>query len=210
MARDQYDSVIGQAPRLMADCAYYACVRNIIWATMLCSLLPRGLTAMFIHPAPQRCASCWDTSASGLELHHLYSRNDGCPDDLTVWLCHVCHERAHQADFGGIEHKRLHRAGIERARAAGRFKGRSPTGKDADILRMADEGAAHNAIATVLGVSIRTVGRVLRANGKNKPRQPPRIKPVRPPPDETRPRRNNAALGIAIHRRWRPIRDANA
>jgi hypothetical protein len=39
------------------------------------------------------CACCG--SIDGVEGHHLYLRADGCPDDLTVWLCHVCHGRAH-------------------------------------------------------------------------------------------------------------------
>jgi hypothetical protein len=31
----------------------------------------------------------------GGEEHHLYPRSEGCPDDLTVWLCRGCHGRAH-------------------------------------------------------------------------------------------------------------------
>jgi hypothetical protein len=39
------------------------------------------------------CACCG--SIDGVERHHLYLRSEGCPDDLTVWLCHVCHGRAY-------------------------------------------------------------------------------------------------------------------
>jgi hypothetical protein len=39
------------------------------------------------------CACCG--SVDGIENHHLYLQSEGCPDDLTVWLCHVCHGRAH-------------------------------------------------------------------------------------------------------------------
>ena len=42
---------------------------------------------------PRLCACCG--SAEGVEAHHLYSRRAGCPDDITVWLCNVCHGRAH-------------------------------------------------------------------------------------------------------------------
>lgn len=42
------------------------------------------------HPV---CASCG--AGDGIEEHHLYLKADGCPDDLTVWLCHSCHGRAH-------------------------------------------------------------------------------------------------------------------
>lgn len=39
------------------------------------------------------CACCGSTD--GIEEHHLYLKADGCPDDLTVYLCHVCHGKAH-------------------------------------------------------------------------------------------------------------------
>jgi hypothetical protein len=42
---------------------------------------------------PAICACCGSTTS--VEDHHLYLRADGCPDDLTVWLCYVCHGRAH-------------------------------------------------------------------------------------------------------------------
>jgi hypothetical protein len=37
---------------------------------------------------PPLCACCGSTT--GTEDHHLYLRSEGCPDDLTVWLCHIC------------------------------------------------------------------------------------------------------------------------
>lgn len=43
---------------------------------------------------PKRCGCCGELN--GVEAHHLYSTRDGCPDDLTVWLCHDCHRRAHE------------------------------------------------------------------------------------------------------------------
>jgi hypothetical protein len=42
---------------------------------------------------PAICASCGE--ADGVEEHHLYLKADGCPDDLTIWLCHECHGKAH-------------------------------------------------------------------------------------------------------------------
>jgi hypothetical protein len=39
------------------------------------------------------CACCGATE--GLERHHAYLKSDGCPDDLTIWLCHICHGSAH-------------------------------------------------------------------------------------------------------------------
>ena len=43
---------------------------------------------------PKRCGCCG--TPEGVEAHHLYSRKQGCPDDLTVWLCFICHGRAHE------------------------------------------------------------------------------------------------------------------
>ncbi len=40
------------------------------------------------------CACCG--SAEGVEEHHLYLKADGCPDDLTVFLCHVHHGQVHE------------------------------------------------------------------------------------------------------------------
>lgn len=42
---------------------------------------------------PPICACCG--SPAGVEEHHLFLRSQGCPDDLTVYLCHTCHGRAH-------------------------------------------------------------------------------------------------------------------
>lgn len=42
------------------------------------------------------CACCG--SGDGVEQHHLFLKSQGCPDDLTVFLCHVCHGRAHSMD----------------------------------------------------------------------------------------------------------------
>lgn len=39
------------------------------------------------------CAVCGGTV--GVEEHHLYLRADGCPDDLTIWLCYTHHGAAH-------------------------------------------------------------------------------------------------------------------
>ena len=57
---------------------------------------------------PAICACCG--SREGVETHHLYSRSAGCPDDLTVWLCGVCHRRT-------FDRRSLHSA-VHRTRKA--------------------------------------------------------------------------------------------
>lgn len=59
------------------------------------------------------CACCG--SPVGVEEHHLFLRSQGCPDDLTVYLCHACHGKAHgmrrrinvrQATTDALAHKK--------------------------------------------------------------------------------------------------------
>jgi DNA invertase Pin-like site-specific DNA recombinase len=56
------------------------------------------------------------------------------------------------------------REGIAKAKGEGKYKGRAPTAraKSADISRLAAEGLTREAIAAELGVSVRSVYRVLR------------------------------------------------
>jgi DNA invertase Pin-like site-specific DNA recombinase len=53
--------------------------------------------------------------------------------------------------------------GIAKAKGEGKYKGRAPTAraKTADICRLAAHGATRESIATHLGVSVRSVYRVL-------------------------------------------------
>jgi hypothetical protein len=65
---------------------------------------------------PRVCACCGEIF--GVEGHHLYAQSDGCPDDLTVWLCHECHGRAHSMQRR-MNIKRLTIAGLAAAKARG-------------------------------------------------------------------------------------------
>lgn len=66
------------------------------------------------------CACC--ASITGVECHHLYLKSDGCPDDLTVWLCHVCHGRAHGLARRVNISQRV-RLGLQAAKANGKRHG---------------------------------------------------------------------------------------
>lgn len=56
------------------------------------------------------------------------------------------------------------REGIAKAKAEGRYKGRKPTARDkaAEVVKMASEGLSRAAIAKALGISERSVYRVLK------------------------------------------------
>jgi hypothetical protein len=107
------------------------------------------------------CAYC--QSRIEVERHHLYSIKDGCPDDLQIWLCRVCHERVHGMQTGGLHHQRLAAEGIARAKALGRYKGRKPMAfaKVGKIHRLRAGGTYPAAIARSLGLARSTVYRIL-------------------------------------------------
>ena len=63
------------------------------------------------------CACCSQREAT--ELHHLYAKSHGCPDDLTVLLCGVCHGRAHQMRHRAIDIRQLTTEGLARAKLRG-------------------------------------------------------------------------------------------
>lgn len=113
------------------------------------------------------CACCGETQ--GLERHHLYSVKDGCPDELQVWLCHKHHLMVHRravVDNDPLHHASLQRAGIERARAIGKYRiGRKATARAQtdEVRKMRAEGVTPHLIAKALGMSTRSVYRALEA-----------------------------------------------
>jgi hypothetical protein len=114
----------------------------------------------YTSPLPRICACC--ASVIEVERHHLYSVKDGCPDDLMIWLCRVCHERTHGMMTGGLHHQRLAREGIERAKAAGKFLGRKPTINAAEVRRLAMTHSPTLA-AKHLGIARSSVYRLTRS-----------------------------------------------
>jgi len=64
------------------------------------------------------CFECGDEG--GVDNHHVVPESLG--GTKTVVLCYKCHGLVHDRDF--VNHRALQRAGIERAKAEGRFKGR--------------------------------------------------------------------------------------
>ena len=101
------------------------------------------------------CACCG--AVNGIARHHLYLKTDGCPDDLTVWLCHSCRQRAMTKDIGWLK---AQRAGNK---AAGIYKGR-PASVDPDRVRqLKAQGFGPAQIARKLGISRASVYRKLEA-----------------------------------------------
>jgi hypothetical protein len=98
------------------------------------------------------CACC--DSTHQVERHHLYSVKDGCPDDLQIWLCRVCHERVRGMQTGGPNHNRRLREGMARAKAAGKHIGRRHTlepEQRIEAARLHQDGMSLSAIAARFG-----------------------------------------------------------
>jgi hypothetical protein len=107
------------------------------------------------------CVACGARDA--LHHHHLTPRIEGGTDDDTnlITLCEDCHGKVHGVAFK--DHRKLHRIGVDKAMAAGKFKGRAPTGsRQAGVIRaLADQGWTRTRIAEVTQTSERTVYRAL-------------------------------------------------
>jgi hypothetical protein len=89
-----------------------------------------------------------------VEQHHLYRKRDGCPDDLTVWLCGHCHDRAH--GLVGGESKRSARRAAHAAYVAAGRKGEQPIGRPLvynydEIRLLAANGLGPSEIARRIG-----------------------------------------------------------
>jgi hypothetical protein len=106
------------------------------------------------------CASCGATE--DIHQHHLYLRGDGCPDDLTVWLCGTCHRRAHSMT-SDIDWGKARLEGIAKAKANGVKFGRkpklSPLQRQEAIARRA-AGETLKAIAKSYTVDISMISRL--------------------------------------------------
>jgi hypothetical protein len=103
------------------------------------------------------CACCG--AVDGIEAHHLYLRSDGCPDDLTVWLCHVCHRRAH----GLARHVNISQRlkATLRAPKAGTKTGNYTMGPKNAAAAAARDEALRDTLAPMVGLSSRIIAQRL-------------------------------------------------
>lgn len=82
------------------------------------------------------CSACG--SYDGVEMHHLYPKSMGCPDNLTVPLCHKCHGQTHSMRRR-VNISEATKEGLKKAKARGVKLG-NPNG--AAPLRRAGKGNA--------------------------------------------------------------------
>jgi hypothetical protein len=102
------------------------------------------------------CVACG--SRDDLHHHHLAPRVEDGPDDESnlITLCEVCHGRIHGRTF--LNHRKLQRAGITKAREAGTYKGRPATVNE---LRIRSHGLGATEIARIVGCKRGNIYKVL-------------------------------------------------
>jgi hypothetical protein len=97
----------------------------------------------------KKCFEC--EAIEDLQEHHVVPRSRG--GTKTVTLCHSCHLRAHGRDSKGLNHSRLTKEGIERARkkalAEGRvWKAGGPNIKE--VQKLAQKACRKKGLATAI------------------------------------------------------------
>jgi hypothetical protein len=114
----------------------------------------------------QICAVCGATE--GVEDHHLYLRSEGCPDDLTVWLCHACHGRAHSMTRRvniQLATKAALQAAKDRGVKLGGWRGGPKVDRATAVQRLANGRATNTQRSCLFAERIAPVAREMRASG---------------------------------------------
>lgn len=111
-----------------------------------------------------KCFEC--ETAEDLQQHHVVPKSRG--GTKTVTLCHSCHMKAHGRDSKGLDHSRLTKEGLARAKARGaklgnpRWKESLPKGRSklrakgkatADKYMPIIEGIRNNGITSYRGIA---------------------------------------------------------
>ena len=110
------------------------------------------------------CFECGTTE--DLQQHHVVPRSRG--GTKTVSLCTQCHGKAHGRDLKGLEHSRLTKEGLERARQRGVKLG-NPNPSESQKKGLAACRAKADKIAIKYGPKLhelRTVGKSYRECGE--------------------------------------------
>lgn len=105
-----------------------------------------------------KCFECGDVAE---HEHHVVPKSKG--GTKVVPLCSRCHGMVHDEDM--VTWRTLHKEGIAKAKAEGRFTGRKKGSTKAEAERATQlklEGMNNSQIAVELGVSRRTVIRYLK------------------------------------------------
>jgi hypothetical protein len=109
---------------------------------------------------------CCNCSQPADHTHHIVPIHLGGQDVLSnvVAICQSCHGKVHGFGYG-LDHRAATKAGVERARAAGKVIGRKPSYTDEQAWlarRLNAEGRGVSYIASVTSLSRGAVYRLLQ------------------------------------------------
>lgn len=112
------------------------------------------------------CINCGDKAD---HMHHVVPKVLGGEEGSNlVPLCGSCHDKVH--DTSHLKLKALQRAGIEKAKKEGKYKGRQATINRLEICYWNSQGLSQYKIAKQMKISRMTVHRVLNEEGLKKVR----------------------------------------
>ena len=107
------------------------------------------------------CINCGIEAAN---MHHVVPKVLGGNEGSNlVPLCGTCHDKIHNTDHLAL--KELQRAGIERAKKEGKYKGRQISIDRLEICYWNSQGLNQSEIAKKMKISRQTVWRVLTGEG---------------------------------------------
>lgn len=110
---------------------------------------------------PSSCINCGNEAD---HMHHVVPKVLGGDEGSNlVPLCGACHDKVHGTNHLAL--KELQRAGIERAKKEGKYKGRKATINRLEICYWNSQGLSHYKIAKQMKISRMTVHRVLNGEG---------------------------------------------
>ena len=102
---------------------------------------------------------CINCGIEATNMHHVVPKVLGGNEDSNrVPLCGFCHDKVHNTDHLAL--KELQRAGIERAKKEGKYKGRPPTIVRSEITSALSQGLGATEISKKLKVSRQSVYRI--------------------------------------------------
>lgn len=93
---------------------------------------------------PRKCMNCGSTR--DLHYHHIVPvecNGNEVPTNIAV-LCGKCHDAVHYTKTGKIDHSALVKAGIQRAKAAGRNGGKRPADYEKVMRLIAENSTQFN------------------------------------------------------------------
>ena len=102
---------------------------------------------------------CINCGAEATNMHHVVPKVLGGNESSNlVSLCGLCHDKVHNTNHLAL--KELQRAGIERAKKEGKYKGRPPTIVKSEITSALSQGLGATEISKKFKISRQSVYRI--------------------------------------------------